>query len=230
MQDAKIQSLANTLKMTGLASSVTDALRMATTIIGTEQKVSTEFNRYSPQPAPSKKTYQEEIDELIKKTSPEYKQYHIPVKGYKRDESPALEKAQREVFYELDQPTSSGQNLVLKQEIKPEVNLEVYTDAFESSQKPLHEVMNVVEHGDVLTSVETSLPSLEPELEKSDEFIVPEEKLPEQPEPVISSPLAPPIAEEKEELFKEIKEDKSKPHEVKNPIQSVDLMSYFKAF
>ena len=37
-----------------------------------------------------------------------------------------------------------------------------------------------------------------------------------------------PAQENAEQLFKEIKEDKSKPHEVKNPIDKVDLMNYFK--
>jgi hypothetical protein len=229
MQDAKIESLANTLKMTGLCSSVNDALRMASTIIGTEQKVSSGFNRYNEEPVKKKMTYQEEIDDLIRKTSPEYKNYHVPIKGYKRENQP-----EREVFFELEQGSSTAQKVVVKAEIKPEVTPVVYTDSFEPSQKSLNEMMTVVDHGDVCTNEVTIAPSLPEEIveEKSDEFIVSEEKLTSNSEGIaaIKEPESVPIlSEKKEELFKEIKQDKSKPHEVKNPIQAVDLMSYFKA-
>jgi hypothetical protein len=242
MQDAKIESLAHTLKVTGLCSSVNDALRMASTIIGTEQKVSSGFNRYNEVPVKKKMTYQEEIDDLIRKTSPEYKNYHVPIKGYKRDVQP-----EREVFYELEQGSSTSQKVVVKAEIKPEITPVVYTDAFEPSQKSLNEMMTVVDHGDVCANEVTIAPSLpevqevtiipslpEVQEEKSEEFIVSEEKLPSNSEGIAakepeSVPILSEKKEEKEELFKEIKEDKSKPHEVKNPIQAVDLMSYFKA-
>jgi hypothetical protein len=95
-------------------------------------------------------------------------------------------------------------------------------------------MMTVVDHGDVCTNEVNIAPSLSEEIveEKSDEFIVSEEKLTSNSEGIaaIKEPESVPIlSEKKEELFKEIKEDKSKPHEVKNPIQAVDLMSYFKA-
>ncbi len=227
MEDARIQSLADTLKGTGLVSSVSDALRMAKSIIGTEQKVASGFNRYV-EPQTKKMTYQEEIDDLIRKTSPEHKNYHVPVRGYRKEAiTLPVEEVKKEVkpvFYELDQPVESvATNEVVKEEVKPIV----YTDVMsEYEEKPLHEVMNVVDEGDILSNNSITINIAEEEETASDEFIVPVEKELPKPDPVVIKEE--PKAEQTEQLFKEIKEDKEKPHEIKNPIEKVDLMNYFK--
>ena len=85
-----MNTLAETLAKTGLASSPTEAQRMAESIMGTEKRVSRHFedaNRPT-QSEGRKKTYEEEIEELIQKTSPERKNFHIMVSGYKRDNPP----------------------------------------------------------------------------------------------------------------------------------------------
>jgi hypothetical protein len=87
--------LAETLARTGLAASATEASRMADSIIGTEKKVSKDFDNHAKQVEKTfdKPSYQEEIDELIKKTDPNKKDFHYMVSGYKRDESIETQKA-----------------------------------------------------------------------------------------------------------------------------------------
>lgn len=215
MEDARIESLAETMRRTGLATSASDAIRMAKNIIGTEQKVSSGFNRYS-QPAPQKtKSYQEEIDDLIRKTSPEFKEYHVPIKGYRKEEAPAVKKEEKpaEVFFELEEPSSSLSE-------KTEAHSEVFTDVLsENENMPLSEVLIVKDAGDVMVNDSFIAPSVE---ESQDEFIVPVQKEAQAEPDNVQKPQV-------EQLFKEIKEDKSRPREVKNPIEKIDLMNFFKA-
>ena len=88
MQNQNIQNLAETLNKTGLAASANEALRMAESIVGTEQRVAERFDEKKQrigEELSKKRTYKEEIDYLIKKTSPEFKDFHIPIKGYKKE-------------------------------------------------------------------------------------------------------------------------------------------------
>ena len=86
--------LAETLAKNGLASSQTEAIRMAQNIISTEKKVMHDFdskaNKMDDDLSAKRevpKTYQEEIDELIEKTDPSKKDYHVMVSGYKKDQT-----------------------------------------------------------------------------------------------------------------------------------------------
>lgn len=84
--NGKIDGLAETLKSLGIVSSASDAMNLAKNIVTTEEKLARNYGITKPLQGKTK-SYQEEIDELIRKTSPEYKQYHIPVKGYRKDEN-----------------------------------------------------------------------------------------------------------------------------------------------
>ncbi len=91
MKDPNTKNLAETLARTGLAASATEAAKMAQSIMGTDRKVSEHFNKQNDKIDKSlsrKRTYEEEIDYLIQKTSPENKNYHIPVRGFTRDDEP----------------------------------------------------------------------------------------------------------------------------------------------
>ena len=124
----------------------------------------------------------------------------------------------------------TNQNMAVKAveaaEIKP-----VYTDV-QNSEMILHDLVTE-DQGDVLsnTSHVVITPAEEP-VESQDEFIVPvqkeeiEVKEAKEPDRVLST-SAP--VEKTEQLFKEIKEDKSKPREIKNPIEAVDLMNFFRS-
>jgi hypothetical protein len=225
MEDFKTQSLADTLMKNGLASSNVDAVSMARNILGTEQKVASGFDRFNFKEKPKKMTYQEEIDDLIKKTSPEYKNYHIPIKGYKRDppvqEAPKaqLVKEEAKYSYELDEVEPAPI-------VKVEDHKEVYTDVL-SDARPLHQLVND-DQGDVV-ALNAPMPAqvVAPVIEK-EEFIINVDASRKESDHVQSPVVESQPTAQPEQLFKEIKEDKSKPHEVKSPIEKVDLMNYFK--
>jgi len=86
-----VSALAETLARTGLAASANEALRMAESITGTEKKVARHFDEQKEIideqliKKQNPKSYRDEIEELIQKTSPENKDYHIMVSGYQRD-------------------------------------------------------------------------------------------------------------------------------------------------
>ena len=116
MNNSNVTNLAETLARTGLASSPSEAQRMAESIIGTENKVSRKFDDKNNEISHSlerKKTYNEEIEDLIQKTSMEKKNYHIMVSGYERDENqrfkepekvaklPVIEKKRIDIVEEL---------------------------------------------------------------------------------------------------------------------------------
>jgi hypothetical protein len=174
---------------------------MARSIILTEQKVTSTFDRFNEERPARKMTYQEEIDELIRKTSPEYKNYHIPVKGYRRD--PPAQK----VAYELDdQNTPEPVAVHVKVEEVPLQNMPVEHTVYS----------NVLDDHRALNEVLKEASTPEPVVEK-EEFIITVKEEEDVQRPVAEEPL-----------FKEIKEDKSRPHEIKNPIEKVDIMHFFK--
>jgi len=97
-----VNSLAETLARTGLASSPSEAKRKAQSIMKTESKVAHNFDtknqKYDKKlRTEKKKSYREEIDDLIQKTSMENKKYHIPIKGYTRDKGEETIKKRHEV-------------------------------------------------------------------------------------------------------------------------------------
>ena len=72
LQEKKLQNLAYTLSKSGLACSPNEALRMAESIAGTEKRVAQNFDEKNQRIDDSltrKRTYQEEVDYLIEKTS-----------------------------------------------------------------------------------------------------------------------------------------------------------------
>lgn len=102
MVENNLNSLAETLAKTGLASSTTQAMMMAKNIMGTEKRVSQHFDgkAHAIDDSLSKKSYKEEIQDLIEKTSPEKKNFHYMISGYK--EAVQKEAEQEESFTELD--------------------------------------------------------------------------------------------------------------------------------
>lgn len=104
MSDSSLNNLAETLAKNGLACSASEAMRMAKSILGTEKKVARHFDDEAEKidESLSKKTYQEEIDDLIEKTSPEKKDFHYMVSGYKNDAS-----REKEEFSAVDDALNS---------------------------------------------------------------------------------------------------------------------------
>ncbi len=104
IKDSNVNSLAETLAKSGLVSSTSQAVAMAKDIMGTEKRVSSHFDKENEKiedgltREKDKKTYKEEIDELIEKTSPEKKDFHVMVSGYKKDRKPELVKEVEEVL------------------------------------------------------------------------------------------------------------------------------------
>jgi len=88
----QIQTLADTLAKSGLAASPNEAIRMAQNIIGTEQRVAKEFDKKNNaiDQKLEKRSYEDEVNYLIEKTSPENKKFHIPIKGYVKEEDLVL--------------------------------------------------------------------------------------------------------------------------------------------
>jgi len=115
--DSKLNNLAETLTKSGLASSASQAMLMEKNIMGTEKKVSKDFDGKATQinrDLTEKKTYQEEIDELIQKTSPEKKDFHYMVSGYKRAVVKE-EETKPQIFNELEEKEESLKSPVKEQ-------------------------------------------------------------------------------------------------------------------
>ena len=207
--------LAETLAKCGLAMSSSEALRMANDITTTEKQVTKTFiektgaieNSYT-----RKKTYQEEIDELIQKTSPEKKNFHYMVRGYKEDDARERRGEDRSVgsFKPVAQVSKIEEaRPAIKQVAKPAT---VFTDALDDDSRSLKEVMSGEQ---VLITVKPQEEGVFKELEepstdysKEDDFLMPIET---KPEPV-----------------KVPEKQPEKPKEFKNPIPKVDILSYFK--
>ncbi len=136
VQEQKLQILADTLSKSGLACSPNEALRMAESIAGTEKRVAKNFDEKNQRIDDSltrKRTYQEEVDYLIEKTSMENKDFHIPIRGYSRDSEPVIEKEEpplKEQFKEVE-------------EIAPEP--EIVANEIEELEQPKIEVSQVME-------------------------------------------------------------------------------------
>lgn len=282
IQDQNAQNLAETLNKSGLAASAGEALRMAKNIIGTEEKVAKSFddkNQRIDEELTKRRTYKEEIEYLIEKTSPEKKDFHIPIKGYKKDpevsveiKEEAVEEPEEEPKLEvIDLPEQEPVEEIKKQAPKveaPEVP-EIKDDApevkevedipefsVESEKEPVTlkvEEPEVKEIKPVQTDILDDDRTLNEIMAEDAENVY--TNAPSQQEPEVFNELDEPsknsevmtnqpktdenfivdvesdTQEEKpdqkpEQLFKELKEEKS--DEVKEPIDDVDLMDYFK--
>jgi hypothetical protein len=155
MQNA--QMLADTLVRTGVVSSC-QAMMMAQSILGTEQRVA-KSQPVSVSTKPLRTTgmsYQEEIDYLIKKTNPEYKDYHIPIRGYKRDSH--VEPSYLKVEAVQEQKVDSIPEIQIKLESAPEVKVEIQSDVLKD-ERPISELMNA--------------PDVKITVKESEDFIIP---------------------------------------------------------
>jgi len=123
MDNQKLQTLADTLSKSGLAASQTEAVRMAKSIISTEKKVAKDFDDKAEviDDSLTNKSYQEEINDLIEKTSPEHKNYHIPISGYSRDDHAKNEEAsQIKEIEEVEEELNKAPEIKLEEEPKEE--------------------------------------------------------------------------------------------------------------
>lgn len=214
MNDATL--LAETLAKCGLAMSSSEALRMANDITSTEKVVTRTFIEKTGQIENSytkKKTYQDEIDELIQKTSPEKKNFHYMVRGYKEAETREKRGEERSVgTFRPIAPISSPEPQ--KPVEKPVMKVPQINDVVLDDSRALNEVLS----GDqVCITVkpqeeEGVFVELEPkhDFTKEDDFLMPMEAKPK-PEPV----KVPEKAPEAPKVFK-------------NPIPKVDIMGFFK--
>lgn len=149
MVENNLNSLAETLAKTGLASSTSQAMMMAQNIMGTEKRVAQHFDGKTNEidkDLSRKRTYDEEIQDLIQKTSPEKKDFHYMVSGYKKDEEKKPElKIEEEVVNELEEPVE------IKEPVQTEPSV---SDILESAKTQVQEVQE-----EVSISVEEIQPS-----------------------------------------------------------------------
>ena len=102
MDRQRMETLAQTLKNTGLAASATEAVRMAQNIIKTENRVSNDFDKkkdvIDKQDENQYKDSKEEILDLIEKTSFENKKnFFVPIKGYSPEQKQEIIEKKEEV-------------------------------------------------------------------------------------------------------------------------------------
>ena len=137
-QEQKLQILADTLSKSGLACSPNEALRMAENIFGTEARVAKNFDEKNQRIDDSltrKRTYQEEVDYLIEKTSPENKEFHNPIKGYRRDSEVQEEPLLKEKFKEVDEVASEPEPAKELVELEVKEIVEEKSELEESSEQ-----------------------------------------------------------------------------------------------
>ncbi|MCM2326157.1 MAG: hypothetical protein NDI94_06855 [Candidatus Woesearchaeota archaeon] len=215
---SNMNQLAETLAKCGLAMSSSEAMRMAESITSTEKQVTKTFIEKSGDIENSyakKKTYQEEIDELIQKTSPEKKNFHYMVKGYKEDE-------RRERVGESRHGGSFAPVEQAKAPEQPKTNAirpaEVYSEGFDD-ERPLNELMAPMPPiQKIVVTTDSKVYSELDEFTRDDDFIMPME--------------AKPMPQQKVEIKVEQKAQPAPAVEVKkefkNPIPKVDILNFFK--
>jgi hypothetical protein len=205
MMNGNMSTLAQTLARSGLAMSANEAMRMAQSIADTESIVTKGFNqgvdRIESTYETKKRTYQEEMDYLIQKTSFDKKEFHNPIAGYSRER---VQKPDPTVFYELEQQTRPD-TVAVKVET-PRENYALQDDSNDTKPAEIAATDAVLQDNRPLSQVLST-----PEPEPRDDFIM---KVEEQP--------ARPVQEEP--FVREVKE---KP-QVRIPIEKVDLMQHFK--
>lgn len=141
-QEQKLQILADTLSKSGLACSPNEALRMAENIVGTEARVAKNFdekNQRIDDRLTRKRTYKEEVDYLIEKTSMENKDFHIPIKGYRRDSEVQEEPPIKEKFKEVDEVASEPEPAKKLEELEVKEIVEEKSELEESSEQVMEE-------------------------------------------------------------------------------------------
>ena len=241
IENQKLQNLADTLSRSGLVASASEAVRMAENILGTERRVAKNFDEKHGfiDKSLDRRSYQEEIDDLIQKTSPENKKYHIPIKGYTnaRDpdenlsENPNNDVAEmREIHKEEDLMHNKIINSAHTKENPlqdvPRINVtaprpsteEAVLHNQESEQNILDDERNLLE---LMDEDAKAIYSNKQKEDTPEYTFVNVEQLEEAAKPNEDS-------SEPEQLFKEIKEEKSSNRDFKKPIDDVDLMDYFK--
>ena len=210
--------LAETLAKNGLASSQTEAIRMAQNIISTEKKVMNDFdvkaNKIDEGLSNTKeepKTYQEEIDELIEKTDPSRKDYNVMVSGYKKDQTmKEVDQLLAEVKADSVpepvgqvEPEPVKQPELVVQESIPEPVVEQKVEAPEQKVDPVAQVSAFNE----LDKPVEEVSAVDAALASTPESIMPKEDLvvPDTIQPIAPQPIAPPTfderAAEKKEVF-----------------------------
>ena len=145
MVDNNMNVLAETLAKTGLASSTTQAMMMAKNIMGTEKRVSKHFDGKANEINKNlsrKKSYDEEIQDLIQKTSPEKKNFHYMISGYKQ----AVEKESEEIQQSPEKPEEKEVfNELENQENQEEKEREPSVPEILESRKELNEEVSLSE-------------------------------------------------------------------------------------
>jgi hypothetical protein len=232
----RVDNLAETLKRCGLAMSASEAMRMAKSIASTEAKVSKDFDnkRSVVEEGMGRRKYnspQEEINDIIERTSFENKNYFVPIAGYNVErrpreqvqmhivpEAPAVTKPIEDVHME---PAPEEAPAMAPQAAAPPA--EVYTDAVADS-RPLAEVLGVTNAAPSQTEQGTPLESREKEVESSPGAgdAAPRE--------LCAAPTVQAVEEKKEEpefIIKEVAEEKPEKKEFAHPVDKVDLMSHF---
>ncbi|MBD3203579.1 hypothetical protein GF327_04745 [Candidatus Woesearchaeota archaeon] len=137
-----VNNLAETLKKSGLVASTTEAMRMAKNIVTTDSKVSKDFDEKKNEIDKSLETKkyenkQDEINDLIKRTDFNKKDYFVPVNGYKKVPVKKVMENSETKKEDVKKP-----EIKVKQEQKkePVKKPDVYTDKFDD-ELTLKEIM-----------------------------------------------------------------------------------------
>ena len=138
--DSNIQNLASALSKSGVACSASQAMNMAKSIMGTDKRVSSHFDKQNNKIEKSldKRSYQEEIDDLIEKTSPEKKDFHVMVSGYKKE--PHFKEVDSIIVDKKEPEKKIEQN----ESIKKTINEPILKESISVEKEEIKEVEEIV--------------------------------------------------------------------------------------
>ncbi|NTV24560.1 MAG: hypothetical protein HGA85_09450, partial [Nanoarchaeota archaeon] len=163
-------------------------------------------------------SYQEEIDDLIRKTNPNNKNYHIPISGYnrRREDGPApAPVAQAAPRVSVPTPALVQEAPVVITELEAPAPKAVYTDVLQDT-RALKDLVGEPVESIVIDSPQAPVLSA-PLPKEEDEFILNVEPVAEvKAAPVVHAPAPAPVAQAPAE--------RPRP---KNPVASCDLSTYF---
>jgi len=215
-----MNNLASVLEKNGLAASASQAMKMAENILGTEKRVSKNFDAKNKiiddGLSKNKKTYQEEIDDLIEKTSPEKKDFHYMVSGYKEADKKKPEGKLGPNMKDID---AIAKEIEPKVEEKP-VEVKEAEDIVEEIAKP-----EIREEIEVKEEIEPEIEVYEEPAEPEKEIIINENMEEEvvEPEPVFEEAIPEQVIEEKPTIDEPVFEVRDEPvHENKAITEAIE--------
>ncbi len=231
-----MNSLADTLRRSGLAASASEAVRMAQSIMHTEKKVTTDFDtrRNQIDKGLEKKSYKAEIDDIIAKTDFSKKDFYVPVSGYRKPIATEVPVAQPTVVQPVAPAAPVVEPVAIEREHKSMMqNSEILTIDLDSdtSLKELMDADAERVYEDKPQQTTTSAENINESTKDIDFVYLDKEQAPREEE-VKSIPAAP-----TDEFILDLEEEKPAPVAAPEPpkpepvqrqeLPRVDLMQHF---